>query len=148
LLPPPFFPLTLCTQHFELDLELELIQIQMAQKPLLWVEAGAHAVQKKKGPERGWAEGASMGAMRRLCVLHVCVLSLKPLGLFGAASILCVAPARSNGLCAKHRWFSSVRCNVQGARAPRSSNGFQIIDCLLVCLHWRWHWRWRWPSAL
>ena len=30
-----------------LALELELIQNHMAQKPLLWVEAGAHAVRKR-----------------------------------------------------------------------------------------------------
>jgi hypothetical protein len=37
-------------KHFcpllELELELELIQTHMTQKPLLWVEVGAHAVRK------------------------------------------------------------------------------------------------------
>jgi len=31
----------------ELELELELIQAHMAQKPLLWVEVGAHAVRNR-----------------------------------------------------------------------------------------------------
>jgi hypothetical protein len=31
----------------ELELELELIQTHMTQKPLLWVEVGVHAVRKK-----------------------------------------------------------------------------------------------------
>ena len=33
-----------------LELELELIQTHMAQKPLLWVEVGAHAVLLAHGP--------------------------------------------------------------------------------------------------
>ena len=31
----------------ELELELELIQTHMTQKPVLWVEVGAHAVRKR-----------------------------------------------------------------------------------------------------
>jgi hypothetical protein len=34
--------------HCELELELSAIQTHMAQKPLLWVEAGAHAVRKRR----------------------------------------------------------------------------------------------------
>jgi hypothetical protein len=33
--------------HVELELELELIQAHVTQKPLLWVEAGAHAVRQR-----------------------------------------------------------------------------------------------------
>jgi hypothetical protein len=50
----------------ELELELELIQTHMAQKPLLWVEVGAHAVRNRlKCGGVGWA-GA--GVAWRLCV--------------------------------------------------------------------------------
>jgi hypothetical protein len=38
------------------ELELELIQTHMAQKPLLWVEVGAHAVRNRsKCGGVGWA---------------------------------------------------------------------------------------------
>ena len=60
-------PYALC----ELELELELIQTHMTQKPLLWVEAGAHAVRKRS--VLGWCEQAQV--LRGACV---CVLSLKP----------------------------------------------------------------------
>jgi hypothetical protein len=56
------------------ELELELIQTHMTQKPFLWVEVGAHVVRKR--PECAgvvWAGAVSRGA----CVC-VCVLSLKP----------------------------------------------------------------------
>jgi hypothetical protein len=35
------------TNNKQLELELELLQTHMTQKPLLWVEAGAHAVRKR-----------------------------------------------------------------------------------------------------
>ena len=69
----------------------------MAQKPLLWVEVGAHAMSNRsKCGGVGWA-GA--GAAWRL---GVCVLFLRPLGLSGAVSFLCVVLPR-RGLRAKHR---------------------------------------------
>jgi hypothetical protein len=53
-------------------LELELIQTHMAQKPLLWVEVGAHAVRSRsKFGGVGWA-GA--GVAWRLGVCGVCVV--------------------------------------------------------------------------
>jgi hypothetical protein len=36
------------------QLELELIQTHMTQKPLLWVEVGAHAVRKRPFSDRNW----------------------------------------------------------------------------------------------
>jgi hypothetical protein len=47
-----------------LELELELIQIQMAQKPVLWVEVYAralHASQNVKRVEVWWARDAHYG---------------------------------------------------------------------------------------
>jgi hypothetical protein len=46
---------------YELELELELIQTHMTQKPLLWIEVGAHAVRKRSECARVvWAgEGAA-----------------------------------------------------------------------------------------
>jgi hypothetical protein len=50
----------------EPELELELIQTQMTQKPLLWVEVGAHAVRKRSECAGVVWEGA--GVAWRLCV--------------------------------------------------------------------------------
>jgi hypothetical protein len=48
------------------ELELELIQTHMAQKPLLWVEVGAHAVRNRsKCGGVGWA-GAGVACLSRL----------------------------------------------------------------------------------
>jgi hypothetical protein len=47
-------------------LELELIQTHMAQKPLLWVEVGAHAVRKRS--ECGGVVWVGAGVAWRLCV--------------------------------------------------------------------------------
>jgi hypothetical protein len=52
-----------------IELELELIQTHMAQKPLLWVEVGAHAVRNKsKCVGVGWA-GASVAWRLGVCVV-------------------------------------------------------------------------------
>jgi hypothetical protein len=48
------------------ELELELIQTHMTQKPLLWVEVGAHAVRKRSGCAGVVWAGA--GVAWRLCV--------------------------------------------------------------------------------
>jgi hypothetical protein len=80
----------------EFKLELELIQSHMIQKPLLWVEVGAHAVRKRS--ECAEVVWAGAGVAWRLCVC--CLLSL--FGLSGAVSFLCVVLPR-RGLCAKHR---------------------------------------------
>ena len=48
------------------ELELELIQTHMAQKPLLWVEVGAHAVRKRS--ECGGMVRVGAGVAWRLCV--------------------------------------------------------------------------------
>jgi hypothetical protein len=53
-----------CRAH--LELELELIQTHMAQKPLLWVEVGAHAVRKRS--ECGGVVWVGAGVAWRLCV--------------------------------------------------------------------------------
>ena len=52
-----------------LELELELIQTHMAQKPLLWVEVGAHAVLNRS--KCGGVEWAGAGVAWRLgeCVV-------------------------------------------------------------------------------
>jgi hypothetical protein len=74
-------------QAFGLELELELIQTHMTQKPLLWVEAGAHAVRNKPVVEWGGQAWLSCGAC--VCVafeaflaawlrqLSLCALGLK-----------------------------------------------------------------------
>jgi hypothetical protein len=49
-----------------IELELELIQAHMTQKPLLWVEVGAHAVRKRS--ECAGVVWAGAGVARRLCV--------------------------------------------------------------------------------
>jgi hypothetical protein len=46
--------------------ELELIQTHMTQKPLLWVEVGAHAVRKRS--ECAGVVWAGAGVAWRLCV--------------------------------------------------------------------------------
>ena len=114
----------------ELELELELIQTRMAQKPLLWVEVGAHAVRKKSERDGGRGQVlVSRGAW-------VCVLFLMPLELPGIASFLCVVlPCR--GLCAKHRLFMGWWFEGHGPLGR-----CRVMDCLLVFLHWRWYW-WR-----
>ena len=48
------------------ELELELIQTHMTQKPLLWVEVGAHAVRKRS--ECAGVVWAGAGVAWRLCV--------------------------------------------------------------------------------
>jgi len=56
--------------------ELELIQTHITQKPLMWVEVGAHAVRKR--PEFAGAVWVGAGVSRRgRRVALVCVLSLK-----------------------------------------------------------------------
>ena len=53
---------------YKLELELGLIQARMTHKPLLWVEAGAHAVRKKL--ERDgvvWLARMSRGACVFVC---------------------------------------------------------------------------------
>jgi len=50
-------------------LELKLIQTHMAQKPLIWVEAGAHAVRNR--PKCGGVVWAGAGVAWRLCVCVV-----------------------------------------------------------------------------
>jgi hypothetical protein len=68
--------------------ELEPIQTHVAQKSLLWEEVGAHAVRKRpKCVGVVWA-GAGLGVGVVCCLWSV--LSLKPLGLSGAVSFLCV----------------------------------------------------------
>jgi hypothetical protein len=76
----PFTPPTqksavLCTQPSagererhtkKAELELELIQTRMIQKPLLWVEVGAHAVRKRS--ECAGVVWAGAGVAWRLCV--------------------------------------------------------------------------------
>jgi hypothetical protein len=107
-------------------------------KPLLCVEVGAHVVRKYGQVEVGWCGPARVSRGARACRVaraRVCVLLLpfSPPGLWRAT------PRRV--LCAKHSWFlGGVWCEALG--------GCQIMDCLLVCLHWRWHWRRRWPSAI
>jgi hypothetical protein len=54
----------------EIELELEPVQAHMTQKPLLWVEVGAHAVSKKT--ERDGAVWAGASAVWSLCA---CVMS-------------------------------------------------------------------------
>jgi hypothetical protein len=58
-----------------LELELLVIQTHMTQKPLQWVEAGAHAVRKRSEcAEVVWA-GASVAAWR-LCVCSLILFGL------------------------------------------------------------------------
>ena len=83
-----------------LELELELIQTHMTQKPLLWVEVGAHAVRKRSECAGVVWAGAGVGR-----VALVCALSLKPfravwrrqLSLCGAPlqGVVCKAPLTS-----------------------------------------------------
>ena len=55
--------------RIEHELELELIQTHMAQKPLLWVEVGAHAVRNRaKCGGVGWA-GAGVAWRLGVCVV-------------------------------------------------------------------------------
>ena len=79
------------------ELELELIQTHMTQKPLLWVEVGARAVRERS--KRGGGCGQSANVAWRLCG---CVLSVKPVMAVWCRQLsLCGAPPR--GFCAKHR---------------------------------------------
>ena len=60
-----------------LELELELIQTQMTQKPMLRVEVGARALRNQTGGGRGggvWARSAACGCARS----SVCVGPSKP----------------------------------------------------------------------
>jgi hypothetical protein len=49
-----------------MELELDLIQTHMTQRPLLWVEVGAHAVRKRSGCAGVVWAGA--GVAWRMCV--------------------------------------------------------------------------------
>jgi hypothetical protein len=73
-----------------MKLEREVIPTHMTQKPLLWVEVGAHAVHKKSEYSGVWA-GA--GVARRLCVCCLCSL----FGLSGVVSFLCVVGDSDDG---------------------------------------------------
>ena len=59
--------------HSPEPLELELIQIHTTQKPLPWVEVGAHAMRKRS--ECGGIVWVSAGVAWRLCVCCLCSLS-------------------------------------------------------------------------
>jgi hypothetical protein len=70
-------------------------QTRMINKALSWVEAGAYAVRKR--PKRGGMAGVCAGVAWRSCQPLLAVLSLTPLGLFGAASFLYVTPRPTGG---------------------------------------------------
>jgi hypothetical protein len=80
-----------------LELELELIQTHMAQKPLLWGEVGAHAVCKRS--ECGGVVWAGEGAAWRLCVVIEAFWAVwrRRLSLCGALlqGVACKAPLTS-----------------------------------------------------
>ena len=103
----------------------------MAQKPLLWVEVGAHAVRNRS--KCGEVGGAGAGVA---WCLGVCVF-------FEASWTVWRVVLPRRGLCAKHCRFLSGWCEGHGPLG-----GFHIMGCLLVCLCWRWRWRQRWPGAL
>ena len=67
---------TAACNPFELELELELIQTHMAQKPLLWVKVGAHAVRNRsKCGGVGWA-GAGVAWRLGVCVVFEAIWAL------------------------------------------------------------------------
>ena len=78
------------------ELELELIQTHMAQKPLLWVEVGAHAVRNRsKCGGVGWA-GAGVAWRLGVCVVFEASPAVwrRQLSLCGAPpqGVVCKAP--------------------------------------------------------
>jgi hypothetical protein len=52
-----------------LELELELIQTHMTQKPLLWVEVGAHAVRKRSECPGVWCGQVRVSRGACVCCL-------------------------------------------------------------------------------
>ena len=69
------------------ELELELIHTHMAQKPLLWVKVGVHAVRKRL--ECGGVGWAGAGVAWRLCV---CVVFEATWAVWRRQILLCGAP--------------------------------------------------------
>jgi hypothetical protein len=64
-----FYLLVVWCENQKLELELELIQIHIAQKPLVWVEVGAHAVRNRS--KCGGVMWAGAGVACRLGVCFV-----------------------------------------------------------------------------
>jgi hypothetical protein len=93
----------------ELELELELIQTHMAQKPLLGVEVGAHAVRKRS--KCGWVGCGGQARVSRgawVCVwrLGVCVVCEAFLAVWRRQLSLCGAPCDPERYQRHASWFS------------------------------------------